>query len=172
MTTLYILCGYPFAGKSTLAKALIQKFGLTKIAIDEINRELGVGKDFNKPITPQEWQKTYDIYHDRIHDTLKAEKSVIVDTVAHTRKSRDALRKIAHENNAESVVLYVNTPLDIVKERWLKNRIKQEREDVRDTDFNTVINNFEIPSKDENVITIPNDLEIEAICSLLENERS
>src|SRR5438270_7956448 len=117
MAKLYILCGYPFAGKSTLAKALINKYGFIRVAIDNINSELGVGKDFDKEITPEEWQRTYDVYHDRIANNLKAGKSVIADTVAHTRESRDGLRKIAQESNAETVILYVNTPLEVVKER-------------------------------------------------------
>ena len=34
--TLYILCGLPFAGKTTLAKELVKHFGFVHIDIDQI----------------------------------------------------------------------------------------------------------------------------------------
>lgn len=167
MATLYILCGYPFAGKSTIARALIKKYGFVRVAIDDIKRKQGIGNDIDKEIAPEELQKTYDIYHDRIMSNLKLGKSVITDTVAHTRESRDGLRKIAKENNAETVILYVNTPLNKVKKRWMKNRTTQERNDVLDKDFNSVVNDFEVPGNDENVTIISNDMPIEKIYKLI-----
>ena len=166
MATLYILCGYPFAGKSTVARALIKKYGFVRIAIDDIKRERGIG-NIDKEITPEELQKVYDIYHDRIVSNLKSGKSVITDTVAHTRESRDGLRKTAKECHAEAVVLYVNTSLEIVKERWMKNRSAQERADLSDADFNSVVNDFEVPGNDENVTIIPQDTKIEMIYKLV-----
>lgn len=168
MATLYILCGYPFAGKSTLADTLIKKYGFIRVAIDSINDELGIGRDYAVEIAPAEWQRTYDIYHDRIRDNLQASKSVIADTVAHTKVSRDALRNIANECNAKTVILYVNTPLEVAKKRWLDNRINKKRSDVRDSDFNTVANNFESPDTSENVITVPNNMSIKEVYKLIE----
>jgi adenylate kinase family enzyme len=39
---LYILCGLPFAGKTTLAKELVKRFGFVHIGIDQINTNFGV----------------------------------------------------------------------------------------------------------------------------------
>ena len=167
MAKLYILCGYPFAGKSTIAKALINKYGFVRVAIDDIKKEQGIVDNVSEEITAEELQGVYDIYQDRIVNNLKSGKSVITDTVAHTRESRDGLRKIAKENNAETVILYVNTPLDIVKERWMKNRNTQERNDVLDKDFNSVVNNFEVPGNDENVKIVSNAMPIEEIYKLI-----
>ncbi len=168
MAKLYILCGYPFAGKSTIARSLIKKFGLVRVALDDINSERGIGKDSHREITSDEWQGTYDIYHNRIVHNLQEGNSVVTDTVGHTKKARNELRKLAKNNNAEAIILYVATPFDIVKERWLNNRQTKNRPDVRDNDFNRVVNDFEIPNTDEDVVTITPDMEIEEIYKLIE----
>ena len=164
MAKLYILCGYSFSGKSTVAKALINRYGFVRVALDAINNERGISKD----ITSKELQETYDIYHDRIVNNLKLGKTVITDTVAHERAARDGLRKIAQENNTEAIVLYINTPLEVVKERWMKNRTTQERVDVEDKEFNSVVNDFEIPGSDESPLIITPDMKIEEIYKLIE----
>jgi hypothetical protein len=40
---LYILCGSPFAGRSTLARALVAATGCESVALDAINSEYGAG---------------------------------------------------------------------------------------------------------------------------------
>ena len=55
---LIILCGLPFAGKSTLAEALRQRFGWSVIAIDAVNHERGLGANA-APITLEQWDATY-----------------------------------------------------------------------------------------------------------------
>jgi predicted kinase len=158
MAKLYILCGYPFAGKSTIAKALIERYGFVRIALDEIKSEFE-GDDL---------QKAYDTYRDRIIFNLKAGRNVITDTVAHTRESRNGLKKIAADCDADPVILFIDTPIDVVKDRWMQNRVKKERVDVTDEEFNYVTSNFEVPEKEKNVITVSNDMKIEEIYRLIE----
>lgn len=55
---LYIMCGPPFAGKSTLARALAARLRLALISIDAINTERGLGIHV-APIAPEEWDGTY-----------------------------------------------------------------------------------------------------------------
>ncbi len=45
MPRVYILCGLPFAGKTTLARTLAQHLDLPRVSIDEINGERGLGFD-------------------------------------------------------------------------------------------------------------------------------
>ena len=65
---LYILCGYAFAGKTTLAKELVSQFDFKRVAIDEINNERGMWND-ETGLSPQEWDRTYQEAYHRI-DTL------------------------------------------------------------------------------------------------------
>ncbi len=146
----------------------MRKYRMVRIALDEINAERGIGNSFDRTMTPNEWQETYDIYHERIAANLHRGHSVIVDTVGHTREGRDGLREIAQEHNAEAVVLYLATPLAIAEERWLNNRKTKERADVRDDDFYRVVNNFEIPGDDEHVKIITPDMNIQEVYGLIE----
>jgi predicted kinase len=73
----YILCGLPFAGKSTLAVALRQRFGYTIIAIDAINHERGLG--IAAPIFPQDWDDTDAEAKQRLERTLAAGEKAIFD---------------------------------------------------------------------------------------------
>lgn len=153
MAKLYILSGYPFAGKSTVARALVDRFGLVRVALDE-------------DVTEDQHVR-YDNYRDRVAGNLAKGKSVITDTVGHKRHGRDDLRKLAEENNAEAIVLYVATPVEVAKERWQKNRHTHGRHDVDDDTFYDIVKEFEVPGADENVITITPEMTTEEICSLI-----
>jgi predicted kinase len=157
MTKLYILCGYPFAGKSTLARKLAGKFGFVRISLDEINTEQGIGLDTLKPIMPEEWQTTYKMFYERIADNLRNGHTVIADAVSYRKERRNYLSAMAKENNAEAFVVYLKTPLETVKKRWADNKVTSLRPVVRDDDFYSVINNFEEPTASEHTIVIQPD---------------
>ena len=75
---LYIMCGCPFAGKTTLALALVRQLGLRRVAIDDINEERGIWDDV-VGLTPDEWATTYAEAHRRI-DALLAEGHAVIMT--------------------------------------------------------------------------------------------
>jgi predicted kinase len=157
MLKLYILCGYPFAGKSTLARKLTDKFGFVHISVDEINTQRGIGLDTLKPIAPEEWQSTYKIFYERIVDNLRSGYTVVADAVAYHKKQRDYLLAIAKECNADAFVVYLKIPLETVKKRWSDNKATSVRPVVRDDDFYNVINHFEKPILSEHTIVVTSD---------------
>ena len=55
---LLLMCGLPFAGKTTLATALAERFGWQYISLDAINTERGMGLN-GRAIEPDEWSETY-----------------------------------------------------------------------------------------------------------------
>lgn len=154
MAKLYIISGFPFAGKSTIARTLVDKFKLVRVALDDINVELNRDKE---ELSEDDWQVTYDIYSDRISKNLRAGNSVITDTVAHTKEARDGLRRLAQANNAVAQVIFVATPLETVKQRLQKNRKTLERVDVEDAIFDEITRNFEVPTEDEHAIWVKPD---------------
>jgi len=62
---LYILCGLPFAGKTTLARAMARRLGFVSIALDDVNSERGVGLS-GEAIPQAEWAKSYAEAHRRL----------------------------------------------------------------------------------------------------------
>lgn len=93
-TTLYFLCGLPFAGKSTLARALAARTQARHIALDAVNTERGLGLD-GATITPEQWDQTYAEVYRRIEAALAAGDSAISDETCFLRAQRDAVRAIA-----------------------------------------------------------------------------
>lgn len=156
---LIILCGLPFSGKSTLAKFLTKHLGLTLIDLDEINSKLGIGID--KPVTENEWKKTYQISYEELEKSLEAGKSVIYDATNFTNKQRDKLRSIAKKYYVQTKVIWVNPPKKEVIKRWQENRLNKNRKDVSDEDFAEVLDNFENPTKEENMLTFDQTKSIE-----------
>lgn len=171
MPKLYILCGYPFAGKSTIARELVSRLHLTRIALDDINAERGIGVDLRQSIPADEWEVTYDIYRNRIIANLRAGKSVITDTVAHKKENRDSLSQLAIDNHAEPIILYVATPLEVVEARWQANRQTHQRADVRDDSFYDVVEQFEEPTSDENPVTITPAMSTEDVLQIISRQQ-
>lgn len=148
---LYILCGLPFAGKTTLAQAIAQWLGGTVVALDDINRERGVGLT-GEPISQADWARSYAEAHRRLDAALTEEQSVIYDATNFRRKERDRLRDIAARYDVAAIIIYLDLPIE-ARRRWQANRRSGLRYDVRDEDFALVADNFAPPAADEEVIT-------------------
>ena len=161
--TLFILCGLPFSGKTTLAKALIQKYGWEFVGLDEINRERGIGIDVSKAITPKEWDISYQLTFTRTAKLLSDGKTVIYDATNFTKEQRRKLVTIAENHGASAKIIYVDTPKAEVIKRWMENKEKTQRNDVREEDFMQVVNNFEAPSPEEHAIAFHNGDAIEKV---------
>ncbi len=157
---LFVLCGLPFAGKTTLAKELVKRFGWVRVDIDDINTERGIGTKTNDEISDADWKITYDESYRQVDKALKNGKTVINDTANFTKEQRDKLRAIADKYDAPTKVIYFNIPDEIARKRWQENRITHQRNDVTDADFAEVADNFEIPIKEENVIDFDGTAEV------------
>ena len=155
MPHIYILCGLPFAGKTTLARTLIQRLDLVRVSIDEINGVRGLGFN-NSPISSEDWNLTYNESYRQLALYLHIGRSVVYDAANATRWERDKARAIATQHHAETQVIYVTTPASITRQRWLTNRITPVRNDIRDDYFEMGIQHFEPPADDEHVLLYNN----------------
>ncbi len=162
---LYILCGLPFAGKTTLARALVQRLGISRVAIDDINGERGIWND-ETGLSEEEWKNTYNEAYRRIGIHLSRGESVVDDSVNFTKELRDRLRAIAQRYDAHSAVIYIDIPLTEVQRRWQENRQTLERGDVRDDDFAQVVEYFEPPTGDEQTLRYDGSIPIEEWISM------
>lgn len=146
--TLFFLCGLPFAGKSTLARALVAHTGARLISLDAVNDERELGQH-GAPITPAQWDETYSRAYRRVEESLVAGQSVVYDEACFLRGQRDAVRAISSQADAHAVLIWVSTPLEVAHARWRANRVNPIRPDVRDEDFAQVVGRFEPPGMDE-----------------------
>ncbi len=148
---LYILCGLPFAGKSSLARALAKAVSAAYVELDAINSERGLGLD-GKRISAADWDETYRIAYQRIDGFLREARSVVYDSASFTRAQRDVVRAIAERYGTPSKVVCVEAPENTVRARLVQNRKTRLRYDVRDDDFAHVLDNFQPPEDDEHVV--------------------
>jgi predicted kinase len=157
---LYIMCGLPFSGKTTLAKELARQFGFTRIAMDEINTERGLGLD-GKRITPQQWVETYNEMYWRVRGALSRGETVVLDAPSFTRGQRREVETIAADYVVASRIIYVAVPEVEARRRWQENRRLAERHDVRDDDFELAVRNFEPPDLSENALVFDQSANLE-----------
>lgn len=148
---LYVLCGLPFAGKSTLARALAARLGIPSVAIDAINTERGLGLDL-APIATEQWTATYEEAFRRVADALRAGTSAIFDAGSFTCTQRDDLRTLASSCGAAARLIHVRVSPDVATARWRRNRLNGERYDVRDDYFALALDHFEPPAPEEDAL--------------------
>lgn len=159
-STLYILCGLPFAGKTTIAKKLAEIPGMYHVEVDMIKRELGFGLD-GKSTTEPEWAQIFAESYRRLIAALEAGQNVLFDATNYARGVRDQLRKLAHQQGAACAVIYVVVSADVANRRRQQNQVTLEREKVRDEEFDEVATGFDVPTNDENVMRYDPSTDIE-----------
>jgi len=79
MARLYLICGLPFSGKSTLAARLAQWLGCPVVSFDAINQERGLHFAGERELTGAEWAETYAIARERVAERLKLGQDIILD---------------------------------------------------------------------------------------------
>jgi predicted kinase len=152
--TLYIISGLSFAGKTYLCNILVKKFGFETVDVD-VTKENMYGKGLkDDDLTHEQWVKIYDATDKQIEKYLNDGKSVLDASRNFRKLERMNAKKIAERSGADFIIIYVKTPEDVVRQRWVENRRKQTRHDVEDNNFEEIINFFEPPSFDENPVIL------------------
>lgn len=156
------MCGLPFAGKSTLARALAARLGAVHLELDAINAERGLGRR-GAALSNAEWAATYREGRRRLENHLAAGRSVVYDAVSFRRAHREQLRRVARRHGASAAVVHLATPVAEIGRRRRANRDRPTRGDVRPEDFALVAEGFQAPGPDEDAVTyddpsVPPDL--------------
>lgn len=145
---LYIVCGLPFAGKSTLVRELTRQRGCRAIDIDALNTARGVGVG-GAAITPEGWAASFAAARAATAATLAAGEAVAYDGHRWGRGQRDELRALARAYAAPVTLIVVAVPEVVARERWRANRRAPQRHDVPDALFARAVALFEPPAADE-----------------------
>lgn len=146
---LYILCGIPFSGKTTIAKRMAEKLGFVRIDLDEVKFDLFNPQILDTQIDQSGWDKIFEEMYRRIRQSLVDGKTVIHDTGNFTRHERRKVQAIAKELGVETLTIFVNIPPEVAHQRLLDNRITKTRFDVADEDFQSTVKELEPPDENE-----------------------
>ena len=157
---LIIICGLSFAGKSTLAKAICAEFGYPQVDVDKTKLDLfGSGID-DTDLSPDEWTRIYRETDDRIVAHLRNGDSVVDASRNFRRRERTHAGSLAERMSATVVVIYIDAPHSLVRQRWTQNRLRQTRRDVSAEAFEEIIAAMEPPSVDEQALVFRPDDDI------------
>jgi len=153
--TMFILCGEAFSGKSTLAKQLSQHYGVKIVGIDEVY--FATESILALENTPDEddtslWKNLWTVVFQGIKNHLLLGNSVVVDDNCFRLSRRDELRSLAETMRTRTVLIYIDIPMEVLKERKDKNKISKERHDVPSAWMLEDAQKFERPNESENPI--------------------
>jgi len=147
---LLIICGLPFAGKSTLAKAISERFGYEEVDVDATKFQLYGQSIQEEDLNPDAWVRIYTETDRFIENKLKSGRSVVDASRNFSRAERELARGIADKAGVPVVTIYVDIPEAIVRQRLFENRHEPTRRDLTDKDFEEAVMAMEPPLAAEN----------------------
>ncbi len=154
--TLWILCGFPYSGKTYIGKKILEQTSCVFVSIDNILKGLGYDWNTNKLPDEEGWKKVFDISYQKTKEALAKDLNVLYDSTNHTKASRDKPREVAYSVGADARVIYVDVPEKIAIERWRENKKQKSRFVLDENLLHETIDAMEIPTADEKVIVLKN----------------
>jgi predicted kinase len=148
--TLFIMCGLPFSGKTTLARTLADQCGFVHLDLDALANTKGFSPQ--EGIDDEQWGLLFGEAYQHLAALLASGKSVVFDAVNSHRAGRDRLRTIAIQNSSSAYVDYINLSIQEIEKRRQTNQDNHQRPHVRDNDFVELSKGFEIPTTDKNLL--------------------
>ena len=100
-------------------------------------------------VSTESWRDAYVAAYAEMRNHLAKGQSVVLDSVAHSRKNRYRLRRIAAEYRAEPTCVWLDVPVDEADRRRRTNQHNPTRANVPDDGFDWIVSTFEPPGRDE-----------------------
>jgi predicted kinase len=152
-TTVYLICGFIGAGKTTFAKKLEDKTGAVRITKDEWSIRL-IGND-PKIDGYAEWDARI-IGLSRDFAFYLAEKGidVIMDEGFWAKEEREGLKRKIRTVGAEPVMYYVDTPIEIIRERVTErnSNLTKESFEISREMLDSYLMDWQPPGEDEHYL--------------------
>jgi predicted kinase len=147
---LYLLVGYPGAGKTSVAMIITAASGAVHLWADKARFER-YGETYNQADSGE----LYETLVTHAAELLAAGQSVVFDTNFNYRRDRDLLRQVASKAGADTKLLWVQTLKEIAYQRAIsRTGGKRMFIDMTPADFERVAGHLEPPTADEQAIII------------------
>lgn len=151
--TVYLICGFIGAGKTTFAKKLEERTGAVRITKDEWSiRLIGSDPAFDGYA---EWDaKIIGLSRDFALYLAGKGIDVIMDEGFWGREEREDLKRQISAIGAGAVVYYVDTPIEEIRERVTKrnNNLTKESFEISQEMLEGYLVNWQPPGEDEHYL--------------------
>lgn len=148
---LLIFCGIPFSGKSVLSKELSGLYGLVRIDLDEVKKSL-LGDVADEEVSQSQWDDVYNEMYKRVEEGLKQGRDVVQDAGNFTEYERGLVAKIGKKYGAKVITVFVDTPVEVAKKRWMENKRSRLRFDISEESLSGGIGEMQPPSGTDVVV--------------------
>jgi predicted kinase len=163
---LYLMVGYPGAGKTTVARWIAERTGAVHLWADVERNKL-----FDQPNhSENESQQLYEQLNQQTEQLLGASKSVVFDTNFNYYADRQLLREVADRQDAKVITIWVATPAEVARERAVHSKVVRNGYDftMSAAQFDAIASKLEVPRENEKVIKIDGTkLDPEAVMRLI-----
>jgi len=132
-STLIIMCGLPFSGKTTVAARLSESLGFKVLSYDRDIYELHKHEVPAGTSVAHEYEMVEAIARQRLRQMLSKNESVIYDDLNLEESDRRLLKDLAKECGVKYVVVYADTPISIINERRRNSVQNGDRDGVADS---------------------------------------
>lgn len=154
---LFLMVGYPGAGKTTTSLQLHDITGAEHIWADHERRQAHPEPTYSR----DETHRLYERLNRRTDELLSQGKSVIFDTNFNFYKDRRRLREVAAKHGAQTVVVWVVADKELAKSRATASPKRQhtrvlgnELGNMPVDRFEKMAGNLQAPKPDERVIQV------------------
>lgn len=150
--TLYLMMGYPGAGKTTIAQMIAEQTGAVLLSSDLVRMELFPNPTFSQ----DEHDQLYATLDQKTEALLKAGQSVIYDANLNRYQHRKEKYEICAKVGAKPVLVWVRIAKDIAKERAVhdsRSHLVPQDETPEDM-FDRIAHIIEEPHQDEPTVQI------------------
>lgn len=153
---LYLMCGLAFAGKSTVGAKIALQENAVLISLDQINSSRGLTGGTGIP--DSEWAHSHQLALQELDKTLESGRSAVIDDTNCFRFLRDNYRGVANRFGAETIVVYLDVPFEVILQRMRENQASPTRPIVTEEVMRDLVDKFERPQSDERVVYSINEI--------------
>lgn len=147
MKRLYLLCGAPFSGKTTLAQMLTAKTQSRYVSMDEIMRQRGFDLSQLQPV--EEWGRAHQVCVQQVETLMLKGAFIVLDDTNYLKGLRDVFRALASRHQYAVITIYLQIALAELEERRKNAFCTGERNSLPDEAFYPIIEQFEPPDVSE-----------------------